>query len=154
MHFYGLVRTMFLDFKYFVILIWCYCLFVFVAGGGEGGGIWYFIQLQCTHSKVKFKGNPQCSHVRSFVLVIKNNEAVLVIKWSAAPTTKWPARKAKTQISLGWPESSLSDWRKFRSLSTHTAHNDSDQTVRMSRLMSLRCAHVSFCLFCLAQAQM
>ena len=43
MHFHGLVRTMFLDFKYFVILIWCYCIFVFVAGawvgvGGAGGG--------------------------------------------------------------------------------------------------------------------
>ena len=52
-----------------------------VCGGGGGeGGIWYFIQLQCTHIKVKFKGNPQCSNMRSFVHVIKNNEDVLVIK--------------------------------------------------------------------------
>ena len=38
MHFHGLVRTMFVDFKYFVLLIWCYCVFVFVAGGGGGAG--------------------------------------------------------------------------------------------------------------------
>ena len=38
MHFHGLVRAMFLDFKYFVILIWCYRPFVFVAGGWGGGG--------------------------------------------------------------------------------------------------------------------
>ena len=29
---------MFLDVKYFVILIWCYRLFVFVAGSGGRGG--------------------------------------------------------------------------------------------------------------------
>ena len=51
-----------------------------VGVGAGGGSIWYFIQLQCTYSKVKFKGNPQCSNVRSFVLVFKNNEAVLEIK--------------------------------------------------------------------------
>ena len=55
--------------------------FCFRCGGGGGGGEsnWYFIQLQCTHLKVKFKGN-NVQTMRSFVLVIKNNEAVLVIK--------------------------------------------------------------------------
>ena len=48
--------------------------------GGGMGGIWNFIQLQCTPSKVKFKGNPHCSNVRHFVLVIKNDDAVLVIQ--------------------------------------------------------------------------
>ena len=65
-------------------------------GRGEHENILYFIQLQCSHSKVKFKDNPQCSNVRNFVLEIRKNDAVLVIK----------------------------------------------------------CANVSFCLFCRAQAQM
>ena len=60
-------------------------------------------------------------------------------------TTKWPVRKAKTQISLGI-QSSLSEWRKFRSLATHTAHNeDSDQTGRMSWVFAARiCRFVCF----------
>ena len=54
--------------------------------------------------------------------------------------TKWHVRSAKTQISLGihpvWSESSLSAWRKLRSLATHWAHSeDSDQTGRMPRLI-------------------
>ena len=42
--------------------------------------------------------------------------------------TKWPVRPAKTQICLGirpgWSESSLSAWRKLRSLATHWAHSE------------------------------
>ena len=54
--------------------------------------------------------------------------------------TKWHVRPAKTQISLGIrpvsPESSLSAWRKRRSLATHWAHSeDSDQTGRMPGLI-------------------
>ena len=49
-------------------------------------------------------------------------------------------RPAKTQICLGirsvWSESSLSAWRKFRSLATHYAPNeDSNRTGRMPRLI-------------------
>ena len=55
-------------------------------------------------------------------------------------TNRLSVRQAKTQISLGirpvWSESSLSTWRKLRSLATHWAHNeDSDQTGRMPRLI-------------------
>ena len=54
--------------------------------------------------------------------------------------TKWRVRPAQTQISLGmrpvWSESSLSAWRKLRSLATHWAHSkDSDQTGWMPRLI-------------------
>ena len=57
-----------------------------------------------------------------------------------AKPTKWSARPAKTQISLGirpvWSESSLSAWRKVGSLATQWAHSkDSDQTGRMPRLI-------------------
>ena len=55
-------------------------------------------------------------------------------------TNEVSVRPAKTQISLGihpvWSESSLSAWRKLRSLATHQAHSeDSDQTGRMPRLI-------------------
>ena len=55
-------------------------------------------------------------------------------------TNKMSVRPAKAQINLGirpvWSESSLSAWRKFRSLAIHLAHSeDSDQTVRMPRLI-------------------
>ena len=55
-------------------------------------------------------------------------------------TNKMTVRPAKTQMSLGirpvWSESSLSAWRKLRSLATHWAHSeDSDQTGRMPRLI-------------------
>ena len=55
-------------------------------------------------------------------------------------TNKVSVRPAKTQISLGirpvWSESSLSAWRRIRSLATHWKHNeDSDQTWRMPRLI-------------------
>ena len=70
MHFYEQVRTVFLDFKYFVILIWCYCILVFVGwGGGLGGG-----------APGTLSNYNVLIQMRSFVLVIKNNEAVLVIK--------------------------------------------------------------------------
>ena len=54
--------------------------------------------------------------------------------------TKWHVRPAKTQITLGirpvWSESSLSAWRKLRSLATQWGHSeDSDQTGRMPRLI-------------------
>ena len=67
--------------------------------------------------------------------------------------TKWHMRQAKTQISLGicpvWSESPLSAWRKLRSLATHWAHSkDSDQTVRMPRLIWVFAGHASFCWFC------
>ena len=42
--------------------------------------------------------------------------------------TKWHARPAKSQISLGirlvWSKTSLSAWRKLASLATHWAHSD------------------------------
>ena len=148
MHFHGLVRTMFLDFKYFVISIWCFCFRCGREGGGASGTLsnYSLLQLQCTHSKVKFKGNPQCSNVRSFVLVIKNNEAVLVIKWSAAPNREQNDLCAKRRLRSAWAstqsgQSSLSDWLKFRSIATHKAHTDSDQTVRMPRLSWVFAAH-------------
>ena len=61
---------------------------------------------------------------------------------------------AKTQISLAicpvWLESSLSAWRKLRSLATHWAHSeDSDQTGRMPRLIWVfTWCTLSFCWFC------
>ena len=60
-------------------------------------------------------------------------------------------RKAKTEMSLDI-QSSLPDWRKIRSLATHTAHNE-DSEADVLTVLSRRCAHMSFCLFCRAQAQ-
>ena len=73
--------------------------------------------------------------------------------------TKWHMRPAKTQISLGirpdWSESSLSPWRKHRSLATHWAHSeDSDQTGRMPRLIWDFAGRTSFCWFCHDAAHM
>ena len=73
------------------------------------------------------------------------------------PTT-WHVRPANTQISLGirpvWSESSLCAWRNLEFLATHWAHSeDSDQAGRMPRLICLRWAHMSFCWFCHAAAQ-
>ena len=67
--------------------------------------------------------------------------------------TKWHVRPAKTQISLGirpgWSESSLSARWNLGSLATHWEHSeDSDQTGRMPRLLSLRWAHMPLCWFC------
>ena len=55
-------------------------------------------------------------------------------------TNKVAVRPAKTQISLGirpvWSESSLSAWRKLRSLATRWAHSEgSGQTGRMPMLI-------------------
>ena len=51
-------------------------------------------------------------------------------------STKWHMRPAKTKISLGWSESSLSTWRNHGSLATHwVQREDSDQTGRMPRLI-------------------
>ena len=67
--------------------------------------------------------------------------------------TQWHVRPAKTQISLGihpvWSESSLSAWRKLRSLATNWAHSKywSDWTDAQADL-SLRWAHMPFCWFC------
>ena len=52
---------------------------------------------------------------------------------SKMTSAKWHVHPAKTQISLGirpvWSESSLSAWRKLRSLAIHRADSeDSDQT--------------------------
>ena len=84
-----------------------------------------------------------------------------ITNWLVAPhlsllmtkPTEWHLCPAKTQISLGihpvWSESSLSAWRKLRSLATHWVHReDSDQTGQMPRLIRLGRAHLSFCLFC------
>ena len=53
---------------------------------------------------------------------------------------KWHVRPVKTQLNLGirsvWSESSLSAWRKLRSLATHWVHSeDYDQTGRRPRLI-------------------
>ena len=118
-------------------------------GLGWGRSIWYFIQLQCTHSKVNFKGN-NIQPMQICVLVIFSNKMI-------RSTTKWHVRPGKTQISLEirpvWPESSLCDWRKFNylPLSTHNAHNeDSDQTDRMPRLSWVFAARdvIFFCCCC------
>ena len=55
-------------------------------------------------------------------------------------TNRMSVRPANTQISLGirpvWSESSMSAWRKLRSLATHWAQSeDSDQTGRMPWLI-------------------
>ena len=77
--------------------------FVFVAGVGVRGGwsIWYFIHLHCTHSEVKFKGN-NVQTMQIFVLVIKNNEAVLVIKWSTAQQNQQHDLCTKRRLGSAW----------------------------------------------------
>ena len=67
-------------------------------------------------------------------------------------------RPAKTQISLGihpvWSDSSLSAWRNIGSSATHWAHcEDWSVWVNVQADLSLRLAHMSFCWFCHAQAQ-
>ena len=82
-------------------------------------------------------------------LIIALSSTFLRVLWFLPPclteprhdkTNKFSVCPAKTQISLGirpvWSESSLSAWRKLRSLTTHWAHSeDSDQTGRMPRLI-------------------
>ena len=69
------------------------------------------------------------------------------IRFTPLPLEPWhdkinklSVHPAKTQVSLGicpvWSESSLSAWRKFRSLATHGVYSeDLDQTGRMPRLI-------------------
>ena len=72
--------------------------------------------------------------------------------------TKWPLRRAKTRISLGicplWSESLQFPWRNIGPLTTYWAHSEdwSDWTDAQADL-SLRWAHMSFCWFCRAAAQ-
>ena len=63
--------------------------------------------------------------------------------------TKWHVCPAKTQISLGirpvWSESSLSAWRKLRSLATHWAHSEDWSVWADAQAdLSLRWAHSHF----------
>ena len=74
--------------------------------------------------------------------------------------TKWHVCSVKTLISLGicpvWLESSLSTWRKLRSLAIQWAHSEySDLIWRTPRLIWVfRWAHTPFCWFCHALAQL
>ena len=83
----------------FVVGVVVVMVVVCVWGGGGRGRRWgasgTLFSLQCTHSKVKFKGN-NFHTMRSFVLVIKNNEAVLAIKWPAAPNNKLTCAQSET----------------------------------------------------------
>ena len=81
---------------------------------------------------------------RSFLVLClkcRVDVSLLILKLSQRMrTTKWAVFPAKTHIRLGirliWPASSLSVWRKLRSLATQWAHSeDSDQTGRMPRLI-------------------
>ena len=79
---------------------------------------------------------------RKIEITIKVNNRQSTYKFEPRhdKTNKMSVRPEKTQISLGirpvWSESSLSAWRKLRSLATHWAHReDSDQTGRMPRLI-------------------
>ena len=67
MHFHGLVRTLILDFKYFVILIWCCRIFVFVAGGGGASATLANYNVLIQKSQIQ---RQQCSYD---ALVMKNN---------------------------------------------------------------------------------
>ena len=64
--------------------------------------------------------------------------------------TKWHVRPAKIQISLGirpvWSESSLSAWRKLRSLATHLVHSEDSWSdwADAQATLSLRWVHMSF----------
>ena len=73
--------------------------------------------------------------------------------------TKWHVRPVKTRISLGncpaWSESSLSAWRKLRSLATHWAHcKDWSDWVDAQADLSHRRVHMPFCWFCHKTAHM
>ena len=73
--------------------------------------------------------------------------------------TKWLVRPTKAQISLGihpvWSESSLSEWINIGPLTTYWAHSEnwSDWANAQADLI-LSWAHMSFCWFCLAAAQL
>ena len=66
---------------------------------------------------------------------------------------KWHVRPAKTRISLASAlpdQSSLSTWKGFRSLATHTAHREDWADAQAD--LSLHCAYKSFCWSCRAAA--
>ena len=79
--------------------------------------------------------------LRILVFIFSTNKNKLLKQfYNMTKPTKWHVRPAKIQISLGicrvWSESSLSIWRKLRSLTTYWAHSeDSDQSGRMPRLI-------------------
>ena len=64
-----------------------------------------------------------------------------IIEPDMTKPTKWVCAQQRLRSAWAsdqpvWPESSLSAWRKIRSLATHWAHSeDSDQTRRMPRLI-------------------
>ena len=93
--------------------------------------------IEACREAFNLRSNPSIptEPVIDMIKLVLENKSRLVTK-----PTKWHVRPAKTQISLGirpvWSESSLSAWRKLRSLATHLAHSkDSDQTGRMPRLI-------------------
>ena len=62
------------------------------------------------------------------------------------PTT-WHVRAAKTQISLGIRQSSLSAWKILDSLGTNCPHSEGiDQTRRMSRLIGIFAGRKGHCI--------
>ena len=75
-----------------------------------------------------------------FFAVFSGSDCYLQMSCLMTKPTKWHVRPGKIQISLGilsfWSESSLSAWRKLRSLATHWAHSeDSDRTGHIPRLI-------------------
>ena len=80
MHFHGFVRTMYLDFKYFVVMIWCYRLFIFVAGVGGPVDVGWANLVLCPVTMYSFKSENQRQPTMFKCAEVKNNEAVLVIK--------------------------------------------------------------------------
>ena len=71
-------------------------------------------------------------------------------KWAYAWRNKQNDLCAQRRLRSDWSESSLFAWRRFMSFATHKEHSeDSDAQPDLS----LPWAHISFCLFCHAQAQ-
>ena len=67
-----------------------------------------------------------------------SNYNVLIQKWNSKATM------FKRCEVLCWPESSLSDWRTFRSLAIHTAYNeDWSDWAHAQTVLRLCCAHIS-----------
>ena len=93
---------------------------------------------------LKFIGKHDCK----IVIIMKRNMIQHMTKW-----TKWHVHPAKTWISLGirqvWSESSLSAWRKLRSLATHWAQ--ARTLIRLGRRPGWSESSLgaqSFCWFC------
>ena len=66
---------------------------------------------------------------------ISSDHAIMnYLSQSMTKPTKWPVHPAKTQISLGFAQSSLPDWRRCGSWAIHKAHSEdwSDWTIRLS----------------------